>query len=384
MIMEWRIFTMGVEENADIVMEGNRVVAKYRDEKIGHITVSEIDFQWCENTLVTMGGIGSVGTDERFRRCGIAGRMMKTAVAYSNLRGYVCGGVSTRIDNVARRLYSRAGYEHVFFIQSFAREPRKLRHSASPGTYIRCYRENDEHLITQLRLREYGGFFGTRRPDASRWLAMRQSALKDDPESILFAIQDEEIVGYASYFKHWFGMSCDICVTECGDRLGAGRALLHSIESRLAARECKLAVLSVTEDETFIREFLRTEGYRLDRERVFKVNILNLDGLLRNLAEALADRIRSSDMPDWTGTLRIEAESSYGVVGIGANPECYQLVLSASRQILTQVLCGRISGWEAYLRGHLNVTSRFDEDVPILLRALLPKVPCCHPIDEWW
>jgi len=375
---------MGIKEDIKIVTEDNRVLAECNDEVVGHITVPEIDFQWCQDTFVTMGGIGGVSTNEKFRRRGIAGNMMNTAVAYSKSKGYVCGGVSTGANNIARRLYSRAGYEYVFSMQGFARKPRSLQYERPLGTQIRGYRDNDEHLITQLRCVEYGGFFGTRKLNASRWLATRQSTLKDDSESVLLAIQDGEIVGYASYFQHWFNIACDICVLECREQLEVGRMLLRALESRLVARKCNLAVFSATEDEPFIQKLLEIERYKPGRTRVFKVNILNLNGMLHRLANVFEARIRASSIPDWTGIFQIETQSDCGVVEIGSNPELYHLSLTTSEPTLTQVLCGRMSGWEAYLRGLLNVTSNCDEHTPILLQTLLPEVPCCHPIDEWW
>lgn len=375
---------MDIKERIDIVMEGNQAVARHRNEDVGHITVPEVDFQWCEDTFIRMGGIGGVGTDEEFRGRGIAGRMMERAVAYSNSKGYACGGVSTGTGNIARRLYSRAGYEYVFSMGYLTRDPRSLVGTPPPGTHIRGYEEKDAQGIVRLREREYGRFFGSRRPDPSRWLAARQETLRDDPQSVLLAVQDGEAIGYASYFQHWFDLACDLCVAECRDRLEVGRGLLRALESGLVARGCESAAFSLTEDEPFIRELLAAEGYRSGYSRVFNVNILRLDALLRELEPSFVHRARASDLPGWTGTLEIKTEEDHGAAEIGEEPDRCLLVLSTSEPTLTHVLCGRMSGWEAYLRGLLSVSPSMDAQVVALLQILLPKVPCCHPIDEWW
>ena len=370
-------------EDIRIEMSGNRVVARCCDEKIGRIMVPEIRFQWCGKTFVSMGGIGGVGTKETFRKQGVAGWMMAQAVTYSKATGYVCGGVSTGAANVARRLYSRAGYAYVFSIQRFARSPRSQAADVPADTHLRGYREGDEHAVLRLREAVYGGTFGPRQPDVSRWLGWRQKTLEACSDSVLLAVQGGEPVGYASYFHHWFSIACDIYVTECRDRPAVGRGLVRTLESRLSDVGCEHAVFYATEDEHFVRALLETEGYQHKRDRAFHVNLFRPDALLRALEPCLANRVRTSRIPDWTGTLVIETEQMRATAGIGKASDRSELVLATSQPTLTQILCGRLSGWEAYLRGELHVRSGKGE-APALLQALLPGIPCCHPMDDWW
>jgi hypothetical protein len=161
-------------------------------------------------------------------------------------------------------------------------------------------------------------------------------------------------------------------------------SLIRAIESRLSERKCKIAAFSATEDESFIQELLKLEGYRLDCERVFKVNILDLNSLLAAMKYAFEMRIQRSDTPNWTGNLKIESEGRSGIVEMGDDPERSSIILRTSEPTLTQMLCGSISGWEAYLRGLMSVEPGLDESLADLLRTLLPEIPSCHPIDEWW
>ena len=147
---------------------------------------------------------------------------------------------------------------------------------------------------------------------------------------------------------------------------------------------CAQATFSVTEDETFVRRLLEGERYRPVQPRVFQVNILDLEGLLSCLSPALEMRISHSGQPQWTGVLRVRIEEGEGSVGLGVDPGRSAISVTASQETLTRVLCGRLSGWEAYLRGDLRVAADGEADVSDILQALLPEVPCCHPVDEWW
>ena len=133
-----------------------------------------------------------------------------------------------------------------------------------------------------------------------------------------------------------------------------------------------------------MRRLLGAERYHPVQPRVFQINILDLGKLLSYLGPVLATRISQSEHPGWTGTLTVRTDEGEGRVGLGADPECSAIAVEAPQKTLTRVLCGRLSGWEAYLRGDLRVAADGDASTPDLLQAILPRVPCCHPIDEWW
>jgi len=371
------------QDDISIDLEAGLVLARCGGEEIGRIHVPEIEFQWCDDTFVSMGGIAGVGTDAKFRRRGVAGRMMARAVDYFRENGWVCGGVSTGAGNTARRLYSRAGFEHVFSIHSFAREPRPTGLDPSPSIEIRGYQEGDVGTVLGLRRKEYGRFSGPRKPDAKRWLTYREQTLTDDPESVLLAFKDGTAVGYASYFQHWFRISCELCVIECPGRAEVARLLLRALEARLAARECEVSVLSITDDELFLGELLRSEGYVPGDSRVFKVSILDLGGLLQALRPALERRVHAGEAPEWSGRLGIQSGGDAGEVEVGKPGDC-KLVISGPKPTITQILYGALSAWEAYLRGLIHVTPKVDDQTGALLRSLLPRIPYCHPMDEWW
>jgi len=371
-------------ENIALAMEGNQVIARCRGERVGRLMVPEIRFQWCENTVVPMAGISGVGTDKRFRQRGVARRMMHQAVSFSREEGYACGGVSTGAGNVARRLYTSAGYVCVFALQDFERKASSRRVDVPQHVQVRGYEAGDERSIVQMRRRSHGAYSGCREQDENRWLQMRRETLGTDSQSVLVAVQEGEPVGYASYFQHWFNLACDIFVGECAQRCQVGRALLRMLEQSLLDVKCTQAQFSVTDDEPFVRRLLEGEHYRAGLTRVFHVNILDLGRLLSHLRVALEARVASSRLAGWRGVLRVETETDRGTLVLGPGPVGDEARISASHTTLTRVLCGRVSGWEAYLRGELDIAPGPNTDPRALLETLFPRVPCCHPIDDWW
>ena len=52
--------------------------------------------------------------------------------------------------------------------------------------------------------------------------------------------------------------------------------------------------------------------------------------------------------------------------------------------VVTEVLCGVTSAWDAYLRAELDVYPRADGRIGKALESLFPRVPYQHPINDWW
>ena len=383
---------MRIPQEVKFALEDNRVIASLQGEVVGELAVEEIAFQWCRDLVLPLGGIASVGTAEPHRGLGIGATLMQRAHDTCRSRGYACSAVSTGATNPARRLYTRAGCQYLFSTRTLIKDvvaQAAPRHGGPPppGTAIRGYQPGDEHLIAALRRQVYGDYFGCMAPDADRWLAKRANILRADPESTLIAFQGGEAVGYADYCEHWPGVLDivgNVCVAACPDRHAVAVALLRRLESRLAAAGTAQLKLSVAEHEPFLADLFESEGYRTMRYRAVHLHVLDLDALLQALRPAFARRLRESQVPDWSGTVSVGSEARCGAVALGEDPEIQEIALSVTEPILTQVLCGTLSAWEAYLRGLLDVRPRPFGLVAATLQALLPAVPFCHPIDEWW
>ena len=116
---------------------------------VGRIAVPEIDFHWCDGLHVIMAGIGGVQTEKAYRGRGIASRMMEETRRFAITEGSVCSGISTNLGNVARRLYTRAGYTPLFEPGRFEKELHPGPEPDAPGVTIRPYADGDEEELSR-------------------------------------------------------------------------------------------------------------------------------------------------------------------------------------------------------------------------------------------
>ncbi|MFP3904527.1 MAG: GNAT family N-acetyltransferase, partial [Armatimonadota bacterium] len=97
----------------EMQLHDRTVRAMAGDEKVGHITVPHIEFNFCTGITVPLAGIQAVRTDSNYRRRGIARRMMQQVHEFAFSHDYCCSAVSTGYSNIARRLYSSSGHVHL-------------------------------------------------------------------------------------------------------------------------------------------------------------------------------------------------------------------------------------------------------------------------------
>lgn len=71
-----------------------------------------------------------------------------------------------------------------------------------------------------------------------------------------------------------------------------------------------------------------------------------------------------------------------GTVVLGGS--AVPLEVQAPREVITCVLCARMSAWEAYLRGVLTIQPEPDSQVARALEFLLPEIPWHHPSTDIW
>ena len=103
--------------SAAIEVEDSAIIARIGGLRVGRIGVSTQQFQWGHGVYVKTAGIGEVGTEERFRRRGIATALMKKAMEFSAERGFPFSGLFTDTQIVAHRLY-----RHFKFVDAFVTE----------------------------------------------------------------------------------------------------------------------------------------------------------------------------------------------------------------------------------------------------------------------
>ena len=368
-------------------VERNVVRAYDGDERIGRTTVPEIDFQWADGVRARMAGISGVGTEEQYRRRGIAAAMMEEAVAFSIREGYACSGITTAHGSVARRLYSRAGYTTLFKPGCFVKRVRPGAMPCIDGFSIRPFEDGDEESLVALFEETYRPYFGLRRKTATGWRHYRREVLEQDPERIAIAEDDTGVLGWAGNFKQWVGLVSEVWVRPCGNREGVAQALLTHLERRMASQGLDESRLWASPADAFSADLAVRNGYAFSEQRVFMLRILDLPALLGELLPLF--NCRAADPLPWQGVLGLETPlqqaclivSEAIAVDASADP-CVSLTMS--QPILTKLLSGTLSAWEAYLLGELGVTPGMTPDLKSTLERLFPATPAFHPADDMW
>lgn len=368
-------------------VENARVYALEGGEKVGQISVPEIDFHWGEGVCVKMAGIAGVGTKKAFRSRGVASGMMKEARGFALERGYCCLGLSTNLGNVARRLYSRAGYTTLFKPGKFEKRLEKRRCPESEGVVIRPYGEGDENGLMRLFEEIYTPFFGWRGKTAARWDALRREIRERDPEFIFIAEDGRGIQGWAGYFRQWVGLVGELHVRPSESRTAIARTLLLNLENHLLSRGMEEAHLWMSPRDAFSTDLLTEEGYRFREQRVFMLSILDLPKLLSALVPLL-DRRLGGNSP-WRGVMRIKTPVQEGFIRVDervsveerGRPDAEVLM---PQEVLARVLSGVLTPWEAYLEGLLTTEPEMTAEMRSLLTTLFPEVPWFHPADDLW
>jgi len=364
-------------------MSGRRAVATAGGEAVGHVGVPDISFHWGEGVFIPLAGIGGVGTDQRFRRRGIASHLMKEAVRFAREHDYGGSAVSTGSRNVAGRLYSKAGYVHLFSMHGFSRRIEAGGDGIScHGPTIRPYEEKDLAEVLSLIRETERPFFGSRQKVAERWQAARSGAGGRTPALAFVALQDGEIVGYVDRIVHWHALTGEVFARRGSEQYHVGEALMRTLEEAAARLGEESLCFWATDCEDFPVRLLRNRGYQLSASRVFKFNILSLQRLVDQLGDLFRRRAAALSERELPASIELVYDDQRGVIELGGARE--GIKLAASRDVVTKVVCGTFSAWDAYLRGLMDIRSSVEADVQRVLEVLLPTIPFQHPANDWW
>jgi len=378
----------GTEVDIRLDREKRQIQAWLDEKQIGRITVVPVGLDWGRGTVVPMGGIAGVGTEEAYRGLGIARRMMERATAFSREQGYPVGGVSTGCSNVARRLYARSGYVYLFSIDQYEKPVSRPEPARPPdGAAVRPYAAGDEAGILELLNRSYSAqdFFGGRSRDASEWVARRTALLTADPQSVWVAVRNGTVVGWAEYYFHWGAReNCALLVEESEDAADVARALLTRLERSLADAALTRLTFHASRHQTRIVDSLLKAGCRRRAGCVFQVAIFDLPDLLSRLRPLYVERLRSSQLDEWPGVLRVEMGEQAAEIELPGGAAGRRVEINGPYETIVRVLCGRDSAWQAYLRGHLQIVDRVDQDSIRALNAILGQYPWYHPLRDRW
>ena len=367
--------------------EGRTVYAILDGDKVGQISVPDIDFHWADGTFVKMAGISGVETEERLRGKGIASKLMAESVNFAIENGYSCSGVSTTVENVARRLYARSGYITLFKPGRFEKHLQQRDVPEVPGVKIRPYQQGDEKALMELFEEVYDGFFGWRKKESDRWFSLRKKLMDKEGDIIFIAENDNSIVGWSGCFEQWVGLVSELYVRPCENRTEIARALQIRLENHHIAQGRDEAHFWLSIADDFSAYLLLGDGYRFREMRVFMVNILDLSKLLGQMTALFEQRLKGKS--DFKGLISIETPTQKGLLRIDEKVSVEKqgqpdAILSLSQEVLTRVVAGVPGFWDAYLQGMLSVKPRMTEQVRDVFDLLFPDVPWHHPADDMW
>lgn len=368
---------------------GKRQVQAWVDEKqIGEIEVVPVDFDWGRGTIVPMGGIAAVGTNQQYRRLGIGRRMMQKVAEFSREQGYPVGGVSTGYGNSARRLYSRSGCVFLFPVDYYGRPVSRPEPAPVPDDVeVRPYARGDEEGIVELWNRSYSAndFFGACPTDTSKWTAQRSKLLNADPQSVWVALRNGTLVGWAEYYFLWDEHeTCAFLVDESADSPVTSRALLTRLERSLNDAGLKHFSFDVSRHETRMRNALVDVGCRRRDGHVFQVAIFDLADLLNRLQPLYLKRLRGSRLDSWPRLLRVGMGEQTAEIELPGGDAGKQVELTGPYETVVRILCGRSSAWQEYLRGYLKITGEPGRNPGVMLDTFLGQYPWFHPRRERW
>ena len=368
--------------------EKRQIQAHVGEEQIGQITVLPIRFDWGRGIIVPMAGIVAVGTHQDYRRRGVAGRMMRRAVEYSREEEYCVGGVSTGYRNVARRLYTRAGYVYLFDVDEYDKPVGRPEPAPVPdGVEIRPYAAGDDEGIIALWKRSYlaKDFFGGSEASTTKWITERTELLSSDPRSVWVALRDGSVSGWAEYYYFWFNREhCELLVDESDDAAGVARAVLTRLERSVSDAGLARFTFHASRYQPRVANSLLDVGCCRKDGFVFNLAIFDLSDLLRRLQPLYADRLQSSDLDSWPSILRVGMGEQAAEIELPGGDAGKRVEVSGPYETVVRVLCGCSSAWEEYLCSRLRITGDLGEDGSRVMDVLLGQYPWFNPQRDRW
>jgi GNAT superfamily N-acetyltransferase/putative sterol carrier protein len=334
-----------------------------------------------ENTHATGVWIDWVYTDSLYRRKGLSRWAMQQTMAHKAVRRFSYATLGTGTRNIAHAMYRSFGFVDVFYSEDFTRELREEKAKVVDGLLIRSYSPGDEVKMAELANERYSTMLGEGRARARR---RRLSSTY-----IKIAEKDGGMLGYAqatrgrskeeAYFEEIF-----LKKVEHRDDIGA--ALLCALNNDLTAhgfKKISMFQAQLMEDE-FLRKLFHNSGYSSRRTGgVYMFKIINLPMLLEEISPLLSKRLKDSDYKDWHGRIgiaghqhRASLAADNGEVSISEEGlDDADILISANDDIITRIILGRITPFEAYLQTDLSIQPAVNDGITGLLDTVFPRIP---------
>ena len=253
------------------------------------------------NSVVRMGGLGSVGTHPDHRKKGYSSQVLLDT---ANHLATSCFDLSLLFTGINDH-YAKAGwvtYPVTFRSINLSNLP-KLE-TAAEVLVEKCDVETDLPEVMSIYDQFNQSRTGTTVRDQTYW-RNQPKWRGQDPDLFWVARQEGKIVAYLK------GGNKDILEVGCrsnpvNDRLALNQLVRHFLQNRIATGQETIRV----EDYTEIQQALDQLGIAssTDEQRYFMFRITNFRSLLVKLVPMLENRLRSSDLIGWQGQIRLQYE----------------------------------------------------------------------------
>ena len=322
------------------------------------------------NSVVRMGGVGSVGTNPAYRRTGYSSKVIRDTVQYMRTAGYDLSMLSTGIQSH----YARAGW---VIYPTYGMEvtlPSTLGEVPADIT-IEHYKPNRDlpalqTIFDQFNANRTGSFA----KDEKYWVN-RPTWRPYEPSLYWIAKRGETTVAYL-LVERWM-------VGEFGYLPDAQDAIIalfsHCFHCAKTEGVQEINALAPSESRK-IFETMGCSVRRRERSNIMAL-ITNFESLLTKIKPLLEERLRDSDFSAWSGAIRIRYEADErtliirdGEIGIARNSTSPEIDLHLSQIQLLKLLLGNMSAEEVVFSNDLQIREIR------LLDALFPA----GELFIWW
>ena len=253
------------------------------------------------NSVVKMGGLGSVGTHPDHRKKGYSSQVLLDTADHLATSCFDLSLLFTGINDH----YAKAGwvtYPVTFRSINLSNLPKQ--ETAAEVLVEKYDVETDLPEVILIYDQFNQSRTGTTVRDQTYW-RNQPKWRGQDPDLFWVARQEGKIVAYLK------GGNKDILEVGCrsnpvNDRLALNQLVRHFLQNRIATGQETIRV----EDYTEIQQALDQLGIAssTDEQRYFMFRITNFRSLLVKLVPMLENRLRSSDLIGWQGQIRLQYE----------------------------------------------------------------------------
>jgi len=329
-----------------------------------HASVSVYEVHW-------------VHTAATWRRRGLSRYLFEKSMAHPDAMQCATSHLWTGTRNVAHALYREFGFIDMSVSGSWTYElPGLVRTEVPSGVVFRSCTDNDRAKVDEFLAETTGKalcFYGVLTCDVGAGIQG------------FVALKGTKVVGYASARADGreeaeLGILA-VAQGDDQDRIADG---LVSLVTAAAGRKGSRRISRHHGDEnSYMARALGRAGYAYQRHGgVFMMQVRHLPQFLSEIAPALEARLADSEYKDWEGTVDVLGSRLTGRVTVSKGKvkggkiasAPGDVVLTASDDIITHVVLGQRTPFEAYLQTELTIGPRINERISGLVEVLFPRV----------